>query len=135
MPWGSRVEAQPQLVPSVQRQLGRPDVSWQHSTSYVARSTLTLLLLRALVLRAWWQLIRGCIHSVLFAVPEHAPMRPTSGERHDELRVGVDSFGGLRLRWIKPSFSVRGCVRQAWNERIDQNIGMDRRSHLSCKRL
>src|SRR5436309_15897443 len=90
---------------------------------------------RALVLRAWWQLIRGCIHGVLFAVPEHAPMRPTSGQHHDEPRVGVDSFGSLRLRWIKPSFSVRGCGRQTWNERIDQYIGMERWPHLSGKRL
>src|SRR5262245_19180879 len=101
-----------------------PRGAWEECTMMRRRPRLRLLLLlpRTLVLRAWWQGIRGCIHGVLLAVPEHAPVRPTSGQQHEEPGVGVDGFRSLRLRWIKPRCAVRGCGRQAWNERIDQNI-------------
>ena len=49
--------------------------------------------------------------------------------------MGVDGFRSLRLRWIKPRCAVRGCGRQAGNERINQNIGIARWSHLSGQRL
>ena len=69
--------------------------------------------------------MRGGIHGVLLAVPEHAPMRPTRGQRYEEPRVGVDGFGGLQQSWAPPSLLPgHRCVRWPWDERIDQNIGM-----------